>query len=119
LKFTPRDGEIQIIVKPDSPSDTLPRHNYLCISISDTGIGIPERYHDRIFEKFGRGEMERKTASEGVGLGLSIARRIVEHHDGKIWVESEEGKGSCFAFTLPIDNREHEYATSKGEASIG
>jgi len=118
LKFTPRNGEIQVVVKPDSTSGIFPSHSYLCISISDTGIGIPEKYHDRIFEKFGRGEIEGKTASEGVGLGLSIAKRIVEHHGGRIWVESEEGKGSCFAFTLPVDNREQEYATSKGEAEI-
>lgn len=118
LKFTPRDGEIQIVVKPDFTSEESSDYQHLCVSISDTGIGIPEEYHDRIFEKFGRGEMEERTASEGVGLGLSIAKRIVEYHNGRIWVESEEGKGSCFAFTLPVDNRKQEYATSKGKANV-
>jgi signal transduction histidine kinase len=68
--------------------------------VRDNGIGIAPEFHDRIFGLFDKLE----PASEGTGVGLAIARRIVEVHGGKIWVESEAGKGSTFCFSLPLPN---------------
>ncbi len=69
--------------------------------VRDNGIGIAPEFHDRIFGLFDKLE----PASEGTGVGLAIARRIVEVHGGKIWVESEAGKGSTFCFSLPLPNQ--------------
>ncbi|MFP4687951.1 MAG: sensor histidine kinase, partial [bacterium] len=83
------------------------------ISVSDTGEGIPPEYRDKIFDKFVsiRGEDE----TSGTGLGLAISREIVEAHGGKIWVESSEGEGSTFTFTLKLSSR----PVSKGENTNG
>jgi len=67
---------------------------------SDNGIGIPKRFQSKIFVLYKR--MTNKKHLKGVGIGLSLAKKIVELHDGEIWVESEEGVGSTFYFTLPI-----------------
>lgn len=72
------------------------------VSVADTGIGIPPDEQKRLFTHFFRGEHEVVRGQKGSGLGLSIARSIVEAHGGKIWVESEEDKGSTFRFTLPV-----------------
>ncbi len=69
------------------------------MSVSDTGFGIPEADQQKVFDKFAR--IQREGHSRGLGLGLAFCRLAVEAHGGRIWVESEEGKGSTFAFTLP------------------
>ncbi len=70
-------------------------------SIEDTGIGIPKEDIHRIFERFYRVDKGRSKELGGTGLGLSIVRHILQAHGGKIWAESELGKGSTFSFTLP------------------
>jgi signal transduction histidine kinase len=72
------------------------------IAVSDTGIGIAPEDRERIFEKFQQIGSHLTEKPRGTGLGLSISREIVEHHDGRIWVESTPGEGSTFAFTLPL-----------------
>jgi signal transduction histidine kinase len=72
------------------------------IGVSDTGQGIPAQDLPNIFERFYRVDRSRARATGGSGLGLTIARRLVEAHGGRITVESELGRGSRFAFTLPI-----------------
>jgi len=78
-------------------------------SVRDNGIGIDPKYHRRIFEIFHR--LKKIEDEEGTGLGLAIVDRIVSNHYGKVWVESEKGKGATFYFTLPKDPspvRHHE-----------
>jgi len=66
--------------------------------VKDNGLGFDQSYADQIFEPFTRAH--KNVAYEGMGIGLSIVRRAVEHHDGRVWVEAESGKGACFYFTL-------------------
>jgi signal transduction histidine kinase len=79
-----------------------PEDGLVEVSISDTGIGIPEEELGRLFTHFFRGEHQVVRRQKGTGLGLSIAQSIVEAHGGDIWAESQVGKGSTFRFTLPI-----------------
>jgi signal transduction histidine kinase len=69
------------------------------VSVTDTGPGIAAEHHQEIFEDFVR--VDRNTS--GMGLGLAIAKRLIQAHRGKIWVESEHQKGSTFTFLLPMD----------------
>src|SRR6202158_4773431 len=97
VKFTPKDGRIDI--------DCVEKGNEVCISVTDTGIGI--RFEDQavVFEEFRQVEGNTDTANEGTGLGLAITKRLVEQQGGKISLTSEPGKGSRFTFTLPIGSR--------------
>ncbi|MFC4598776.1 ATP-binding protein [Cohnella hongkongensis] len=76
------------------------------ISVEDTGPGIAAEHHDLIFTTFYQVESSRARKSEGLGLGLSITKKIVESAGGRIWVTSEAGKGSCFTFTIPLATNE-------------
>ena len=74
------------------------------VAIADHGVGIPRAAQARIFERFYKVDRARvRGEAGGTGLGLAIARHIVEQHGGRIWVESTEGAGSTFSFSLPID----------------
>ncbi len=90
LKFTPKDGKIIVSVSFEESA--------MKVSIRDTGPGIPEEKKLKIFERFA--QLKSKDRS-GLGLGLHISRMLVEAHGGKLWVESDQGKGSSFFFTLP------------------
>jgi signal transduction histidine kinase len=93
VKFTPEGGGISIIAnKTDNGAE---------ISVSDTGIGIPPAEQPTIFEEFRQVGGDYAHKKEGTGLGLTLAKKFVELHGGKIWVESELGKGWTFTFTLP------------------
>ena len=72
------------------------------VSVSDTGVGIPPEEQKRLFRQFIRGEHDEVRSQKGTGLGLSIAHSIVEAHRGRIWVDSEVGKGSTFCFAIPV-----------------
>ena len=74
----------------------------ILFSVKDTGIGIPTSQHNRVFGRFFRADNAVKTETEGTGLGLFIAKNIIEAHSGKIWFESQEGEGTTFYFVLPI-----------------
>jgi signal transduction histidine kinase len=93
IKFTD-SGEVRI--------DVVAENGDLLVSVSDTGPGIPEMDRAKIFDEFRQAEGSITQKKGGTGLGLAIAKRIVELHGGKIWVESEVGKGSTFTFSLPL-----------------
>jgi len=113
LKHTPAGGTVTLVAAPHfwerrvakvAPSQErrrfrLPRPNSVEVSVSDSGSGIAPEHHQEIFEDFVR--VDRNTS--GMGLGLAIAKRLVQAHRGKIWVESEAKKGSTFHFLLPIE----------------
>jgi len=94
IKFTPEGGRIQVAVET--------KGNEVWVSVRDTGIGIPPREQERIFDRFYQVEPSLTRRFEGMGLGLSIAKGMVELHGGRIWVESLEGMGSSFTFALPL-----------------
>ena len=83
---------------------------YLEFLVKDSGIGIPRSRQQAIFERFIQSDIADKQALQGAGLGLSIAKAYVEMLGGKLWVESEEGKGSVFYFTIPC-GEEHPETT--------
>jgi signal transduction histidine kinase len=94
VKFTPEGGKIQVRAGLDNGA--------VKISISDTGIGIAPEHHEAIFEEFRQVGSDYARKREGTGLGLTLTKKFVEMHGGRIWVESEPGKGSTFTFTLPV-----------------
>jgi signal transduction histidine kinase len=113
LKHTPSGGTVVLRAKPhfwerrvaevapvaERRRFRLPRPNSVEVSVTDSGTGIAAEHHQEIFEDFVR--VDRNTS--GMGLGLAIAKRLIQAHRGKIWVESEAQKGSTFAFLLPMD----------------
>ena len=96
LKFTPTGGKVTIAVTKNSAA-------WMQISVTDTGPGIPAEEVNKVFGRFyqiGQAGMQK---TQGTGLGLAISKALVEMHGGKIWAESEPGKGSTFSFTLPAE----------------
>jgi signal transduction histidine kinase len=94
IKFTPEGGRIDVTAAPVG--------GFVQVAVSDTGIGIAAEDLDAVFEEFRQvGDADKK--AEGTGLGLSLCRKFVELHGGRIWVESRPGVGSTFAFTIPAD----------------
>lgn len=95
VKYSNNHGKIFIALRKNSGGQ-------LEISVKDTGIGVSEEGRQKIFEKFYRDPSAQKKEVVGSGLGLFIAKKIVENHGGKIWFESDKNKGTTFFFTVPI-----------------
>jgi signal transduction histidine kinase len=93
VKFTPAGGSVDVSAAQVDGS--------VQVSVTDTGPGIPAEDQARIFEEFQQAAAGKEQA-DGTGLGLALSRRLVELHGGRIWVDSEVGKGSTFTFTLPV-----------------
>ncbi|MGA8767175.1 MAG: HAMP domain-containing sensor histidine kinase [Candidatus Acidiferrales bacterium] len=112
LKHTPAGGRVALRAEPHfwerrlaegSPLEerrrgTAQRPNSVLITVTDTGAGIAAEFHQEIFEEFVRVD----PSSSGMGLGLAITKRLIQAHRGKVWVDSEMGRGSSFSFLLPI-----------------
>ena len=94
IQYTPAGGQIMVSAGA--------KNSEVVFTVSDTGIGIPQADQPRIFERFYRVDVARSREVGGTGLGLSIAKHLVETHGGRIWVESEVGRGSQFHFSVPI-----------------
>ncbi|RMF91224.1 MAG: hypothetical protein D6733_01730 [Methanobacteriota archaeon] len=99
IKFNKEGGRIDVKARYKKGDDSV------TISVSDTGIGIPKDQLSRVFDRFYQVDGSASRKYGGTGLGLAITKSIVEAHGGRIWVESEVGKGSTFYFTLPIKRK--------------
>jgi PAS domain S-box-containing protein len=98
IKFTPEGGKVHVEASLQEDGDI----RKITIFITDTGKGIPKEELPRIFDPYFQASRKENSAESGTGLGLAVTKKIVEAHGGKIWVESELGKGSTFAFSLPV-----------------
>lgn len=110
IKYTPESGKIDIVI-------TLQSTHYL-ISISDTGIGIPEKDQERIFERFFQSSDKNRIKAGGTGIGLAHAKSLVEKMNGSISFISQEGVGTTFTISLPINNEEATVESKKGSNII-
>jgi PAS domain S-box-containing protein len=97
VKYTPRSGSVRVVL--DAPPGEVRW------SVIDTGVGVPKSAQSRLFEKFFRADNALALETDGSGLGLALVRLIVEHSGGRVWCESEEGRGATFTFTLPATQR--------------
>jgi len=105
IKYTLGGGSITI---------SLFNHDkYIEVRIEDTGVGIPLSQQNKLFSKFFRASNVTKLDTEGTGLGLYIAKNIIEAHDGRIWFESEENRGTIFYFTIPVRKQYGEFLTEE------
>jgi signal transduction histidine kinase len=96
IKFTPEGGRVEV--------EALPKDGFVEVSVSDTGVGIAAEDQEAVFEEFRQvGTAAKKV--EGTGLGLTLCRKFVELHGGRIWVKSQVGVGSTFTFTIPVRGR--------------
>jgi signal transduction histidine kinase len=93
VKYSPDGSDISVSVETNDED--------VITSVSDRGIGIPADELGQVFERFHRGRQVSSTNYGGLGLGLYISKQIVERHGGSIWVESKEGQGTTFYFSLP------------------
>ena len=94
VKFTSPHGKVNIVIQRNG-------NEWVQISVTDTGPGIQSDQVDKIFDKFYQIARVTKQQTKGTGLGLAISKALVEMHGGRIWTESEVGRGSTFSFTLP------------------
>lgn len=101
LKFTPEGGEVRLSARYDIMRDRV------VVSVADTGIGIPEDARDRIFERFYQVDGSARRRYQGVGIGLSVCKAIIEAHGETIWASFPPEGGSIFTFTLPLAAQEH------------
>ena len=103
IKYSPNDKNITIRVRQNY------HHNRVSISIKDEGVGIPLVHIDKIFNRFYRVDKSRQRSMGGTGLGLALAKTIVEAHKGRIWAQSREGYGSIIFVTLPCEQIDDEW----------
>lgn len=108
VKFTPEGGSVTLIAKiikahEAGLNELQPDEDCIEITVADTGIGIRAEDMDRLFKPFSQLESPYSKKYEGTGLGLALTKNLVELHKGRIWVESEFGKGSRFSFVIPVN----------------
>ena len=116
IKFTDSHGRITLSLdKVSLPEKPGVMKDYMAVRVKDTGIGIKEEDLQNIFQEFVQIDSSATRRHGGTGLGLPISRHLVEMHGGRIWVESEYGKGSSFTFILPIPETEAKPGTPAEE----
>ena len=95
LKFSPSKGSAEVTIKAEDKR--------IKVAVADTGIGIAPQHQEKVFDKFYQVDSSYNRSSGGIGMGLTVAKEIIEAHQGRIWAESKGlGAGSKFIFTLPI-----------------
>jgi two-component system, NarL family, sensor histidine kinase BarA len=102
VKFTPEGGKVEVAATLAALLPAADSGRAVRISVHDSGIGVPPEHQKRVFDPFFQVDNSSTREYGGTGLGLSIVKRLVEAHGGVVWVESEAGKGSTFAFTVPL-----------------
>ena len=98
IKYSRQKGEVEVDLKASGKK--------ILLTVKDWGVGIPHYQHRKVFEKFFRSTNEARYRTDGIGLGLYLARAIVENSGGKLWFESEAGKGSTFYVSIPIAQKQ-------------
>ncbi|MGG5330785.1 cell wall metabolism sensor histidine kinase WalK [Enterococcus sp. AZ163] len=101
IKYSPDGGKITVHL--------LETHNNVVLSVTDEGLGIPKKDLEKVFERFYRVDKARARKQGGTGLGLAISKEVIKAHKGTIWVDSIEGKGSTFSFSLPYEPYEEDW----------
>ena len=104
IRYSSKGGAVEIL---------LSKNKEIEIQISDNGMGIPKNEQNKVFNKFFRGSNILQIDTEGTGLGLYMSKSIIEAHNGKIWFNSEEGKGTTFFISIPIKEKFGEFITNK------
>ena len=102
IKFTPAGGKVSLTTN-DSTADSKISENFIHFTVADSGIGIAPENHAQVFAAFEQIDDSYSRQQEGTGLGLALTKKLVEMHGGKIWFESEVGKGTAFHFALPCN----------------
>lgn len=97
IKYSPNSDIVEVKIAQDSLSQII-------VSVHDYGVGIPEEYREKIFERFFRVYDDKEKTYPGLGMGLYISQEIIKRHNGKIWVESKIGKGSTFYMSIPLQS---------------
>jgi two-component system, NtrC family, sensor histidine kinase GlrK len=118
MKFTAAGGIVRVSATPIKKDVPAGVNQWVEIRVSDTGAGVPSEEVERIFNKFYQSPYHQSQLERGTGLGLAIARHIVEAHGGKIWVESQVGKGSTFIIILPVHENDHAQLSSPHPMTI-
>jgi two-component system, sensor histidine kinase ChiS len=118
IKFT-HSGTVEISAALVNCNEQSPPNSQLAITVSDTGIGIPEDKLEQIFESFEQADGSTAREYGGTGLGLAVAKQLVELHGGKISVSSTVGVGSQFTFTLPVSESQPEFSTRQPHLTEG
>jgi PAS domain S-box-containing protein len=102
IKFTPKKGHIKVTAHENSDE--------ISVSVNDNGPGIRRKDQKRIFDRYAQARKSRHSRRDGTGLGLPIAKELIEMHGGQIWVESQFGRGTTFSFVLPKYDKPHRFA---------
>lgn len=107
MKYTPANGSIKVSITKQPPEHPVG----ILLTVTDTGMGIPKAQQEKIFTKMFRAD-NVKNAVDGTGFGLYLLKSVVELADGKVWFESEEGKGTTFFIELPFSGMRAKEGTS-------
>jgi signal transduction histidine kinase len=118
VKFTPDGGLVRLAASLKEKDGEKAGAQWVEVRISDTGSGVPAEEIERIFSKFYQSPYHQSQRERGTGLGLAIARHIVAAHGGRLWVESQLGKGSTFILLLPAQGDEPEQSSHSQVAMI-
>jgi PAS domain S-box-containing protein len=98
VKYSPKNSQITVSIKPEKEN--------LVVAVKDQGVGISLHDQDKLFKPFERLGFSQDSTVKGIGLGLLVCKRLVEAHGGRMWVESEPGRGATFLFTLPLERHQ-------------